>query len=724
MKSQRPSRFLISLVAVTTGLALFALWVRPAWAAVGDTTRLSVSSSGEQADADSSRPSISADGRYVAWNSIASNLVGGDTNGFTDIFVRDVLGNATSRVSVASDGTQGNNYSDSPSISGDGRYVAFDSGATNLVSGDTNLMYDIFVHDALNNSTQRVSVSSSGAQANGRSFFPHISADGRYVMFDSEATNLVSGDTNGYQDVFVRDLVNNTTTRISVSSAGQQANRESLSKDISADGRYLLFSSPATNLAGVDANYYAWDVYVRDQQAGSTVRVSVSSSGVQGNLDSYASSISADGRHVALASLATNLVDGDNNGYRDVFVYDFQTAATTRLSVSANGVEGNQNSYGGSISADGRYVTFASQASNLVEGDANNLEDVIVYDRQIGKASLVSLDSNGLQATGGSDENSISADGHYLVFASIASNLVPGDTNMMKDLFLHEMDLTPPTTTGIADVAVTQDAPDTTIDLWPSFADVDNPDGALTYTVMDNTDPALFTSVAAPAPGGQYLVLDYAPAALGTAVLTVRASDPAGLSVVTSFSVTIAPVPTDTPTAIPSETPTSTPTDTPTDTPPPTPSDTPTSIATDTATPTVTFTDTPTEVPSPTATFTPAPTETASTLHVGDLDATAGWSVMRKWTATVTVTVHDTYHNPLQGAVVTGSWSGGYSGSATCTTDDNGQCSLNTPKLNNSRTSVTFTVTTIQDPLLAYLAADNHDPDGDSGGTWITVLQP
>ena len=204
-----------------------------AYQAVLTTTRVSVASDGTQANQTSidpgRTPSISADGRYVAFASGANNLVSGDTNGQPDIFVHDTVTNTTRRVSVGIGGTQANGFSYSASISADGRYVAFASAANNLVSGDTNFSADIFVYDTVTNTTRRVSVGTGGTQANGFSFAspPSISADGRYVAFESSSSNLVSGDTNGTSDIFVYDTVANTTRRVSVSSNGTQSNAAS-----------------------------------------------------------------------------------------------------------------------------------------------------------------------------------------------------------------------------------------------------------------------------------------------------------------------------------------------------------------------------------------------------------------------------------------------------------------------------------------------------------------
>jgi len=257
------------LLALLAGLTPGA--VLPAYAAPGDLTRVSVDSNGAQANGGSYRDRISADGRYVAFVSDATNLIPDDTNNAEDVFVKDRQTGATTRVSVASQtGAQANNGSGTPAISGDGRFVAFYSDASNLVSGDTNGIGDIFVHDRQTGVTTRVSVDSSGNEANGQNsdYYLAISGDGRYVAFPSDATNLVSGDTNNVTDIFVHDCQTGQTRRVSVASDGTEANgRSYFGMDISDDGRYVVFSSFATNLVAGDTNGTR-DIFVHDLQTG------------------------------------------------------------------------------------------------------------------------------------------------------------------------------------------------------------------------------------------------------------------------------------------------------------------------------------------------------------------------------------------------------------------------------------------------------------------------
>jgi len=407
--------------------------------AAGTTTRVSVASNGTQGNDFSGDSSISATGHFVAFDSPATNLVSGDTNGVPDVFVHDRQTDQTTRVSVASDGTQGNGDSHFPSISPTGRYVAFDSFASNLVSGDTNLATDIFVHDRQTGQTTLVSVASDGTQGNGPSLEPSISATGRYVAFQSEASNLAEdGDTNGTYDVFVHDRETGETTRVSVRSNGTQGNGLSLHPSLSATGRYVAFDSEASNLVSGDTNSTS-DVFVHDRETGQTTLVSVASDGTQGNGYSSVPSISASGRYVAFWSVASNLVSGDTNFASDIFVHDRQTGQTTRVSVASDGTQGNGNSDFPSISATGRYVAFDSLATNLAEGgDTNNTRDVFVHDRETGQTTRVSVRSNGTQGNGDSFDPSISATGRDVAFGSHASNLVSGDTNSIGDIFVHD----------------------------------------------------------------------------------------------------------------------------------------------------------------------------------------------------------------------------------------------------------------------------------------------
>ena len=360
--------------------------------ASGTTTRVSVNSSGTQGDSISQRAATSADGRFVAFMSEASNLVPGDTNGVADIFVRDRWTGTTRRVSVGARRAEANDVSDSPTISASGRFVAFWSLATNLVPDDTNHDGDAFVHDRWTGTTRRVSVGLHGTQANEYAYLPMISANGRFVAFESFATNLVPRDTNQESDVFLRDRSTGTTQLVSVSFDGRQANAESRVGSISPNGRYVVFTSTASNLVAGDTNGTA-DVFLRDRWTETTRRVSVSFIGTQGNAESAAGPMSADGRFVVFNSSASNLVPGDTNNEWEVFAWDRQTGTSERVSIGAGGAQVDNFTfvYSGGISANGRFVVFESWATTLSPDETNGFQDIFVRDRWTGDTRRVSV---------------------------------------------------------------------------------------------------------------------------------------------------------------------------------------------------------------------------------------------------------------------------------------------------------------------------------------------
>ena len=417
----------------------------------GTIERISADSAAHAANADSDAADISADGRFVAFTTSATNVVPGDTNAVGDVFVRNRQTHATERVSVKSSGAQGNRVSYSPSISADGRFVAFASKAANLVSGDTNNSDDVFVHDRQSGRTERVSVKSGGAQANNASFGPAISADGRFVAFISRATNLVAGDTNGMDDVFVHDRVSGSTERMSLGVGGAQADGSSARPAISADGRFVAFKSDATNLVAGDTNG-ATDLFVRDRMTGTTERDSVTSGGVQtdGILwirdASDRAVISADGRFVSFVSGSANLPSGGIA--LEVYVHDRLTGRTMLGSTGAAGTAIDSYSSGGSLSADGRFLGFDSSSSNLVKGDRNGTVDVFVRDRQASSTLVASTNEVTSRAAGSVDSDcdgnaaiggpSISGDGRYVVFPSTAPDLVPGQIPFQLHAFIRD----------------------------------------------------------------------------------------------------------------------------------------------------------------------------------------------------------------------------------------------------------------------------------------------
>jgi Tol biopolymer transport system component len=443
-------------------LALAALTLRhDAGATPALTTRVSVPNGpdqailGTQGDGNSQVPSFSADGRFVAFYSDATNLVPGDTNTcppFTtpgqcrDVFVHDRQSGATERVSVDSAGAQSNHESLGPRISGDGRFVAFFSRATNLVTGDTNGYRDVFVHDRLTGATTRVSVASDGAQGEGDSTVRGISGNGRFIVFFS-AAQLVPQDTNTSYDVYLHDRDTAATSLVSRSADGTAVGGNEPA--ISVDGRFIAFYSFASNLVPGDTNAKD-DVFVHDRLTGTTERVSVTSSEEQANAGSGRPELSADGRFVAFDSEATNLMTGDTNdctppppsqfrSCSDVFVRDRENGTTIPISIGNTGTVGNHNSLAPAISADGRYVAYSSFASNLVTSDTNNNSDVFVRDRLSGITARVSTGVGGAEADHGVSCPQIDPTGRYAASCSNATNLVADDTNAKNDVFVHDL---------------------------------------------------------------------------------------------------------------------------------------------------------------------------------------------------------------------------------------------------------------------------------------------
>ena len=353
----------------------------------GGVRLISVPAEGDGANGPSSAPALSADGERVAFASSASNLVFGDSNGVDDVFLREGRG-AVILVSITPDGGVANGPSGQPSISGDGRYVAFTSAATNLVPAAGGPGTQVYVRDLVAQRTVRVSDALAGAPAGGSAGEPAISADGRAVSFDSEAANLVTGDTNGVADVFVRTLARPATERVSISTAAvQQAKAVAAPfaqvSSISADGRYVVFDSDAANLVRGDANGRT-DVFLRDRRRKTTTLVSENNAGFQGNNDSFAPAIAAGGGHVTFESFATNLSSG--GGPREnVFVRDLALGLTSVVNVRSDGArpgaeQVKQLLQRPALSADGRVAAFTSTARRLT---GNTSGKAVVFARRM-----------------------------------------------------------------------------------------------------------------------------------------------------------------------------------------------------------------------------------------------------------------------------------------------------------------------------------------------------
>jgi len=404
-------RYLPLALALVTGHAI----------AVGDTTII-------KADpiepSDDSQPALSADGRFVAFRAV-TNRQGPALN--AGIYLLDRHRLETVRIADMLSDPQ-HFPPQNPALSANGRFVAFHTRASNLVPGDTNDQDDVFVYDRLTRKITRDSVDSNGNQGTRNSVFPALSADGRFVAFLSSADNLVPGDTNGADDVFVHDRLTEKTTRISVDSTGTQGNAgtDFGRIGISADGRYIAFTSYASNLVPGDTNARR-DVFVHDRRSGQTTRVSVDSAGNQGYgpealyPEERDVSISADGRCVAYTSRAATLVPDDTNRVADILVHDRVSRQTTRVSLASDGSQATFDSRAPVLSSDGRFVVFVSGDPALdTEVSGPPRLEVYRHDRQTGTTQVVSVDSLGtrLGTEWFQPPPALSADGRQVAFAS------------------------------------------------------------------------------------------------------------------------------------------------------------------------------------------------------------------------------------------------------------------------------------------------------------------
>lgn len=394
------------------------------------------------------KSALSANGRFVVFSSKAEDLVIGDAFG-SDVFLHDKNKNEITLISLGINGEQANGPSNEATISANGRFVAFSSTASNLVSGDTDNKTDVFVFDRLTKKMSCISCNSIELLLDSESNSPSISADGRFVAFASKGWN-----GSGYKsDVYVHDRQQNKIAQVSVNSANIAGDQDSGEPFISANGRFVAFSSWSSNLVSKTTNeYYEHHVFVHDLQKKKTTRVSVNSDGLPGDAFSVSSSpaLNADGRFVVFASRATNLVPNDNNFKTDIFVHDQLTGKTERISIDSSGNEGNDNSHytdlknpwvidsgtcacittinplaigsgSPSITADGRFVAFDSYANNLITKDMNVSQDVFLHERYTGITRRVSVDSKGKEASYGSGFPSLSANGKVIVFTSKAN---------------------------------------------------------------------------------------------------------------------------------------------------------------------------------------------------------------------------------------------------------------------------------------------------------------
>lgn len=341
----------------------------------GKTEWISRSLPGTQNDDLSTDPAISANGRFVVFESSSSKLVSNDTNGKRDVFLRDRATGKTRRISRGFNGAESDGDSSNPAISADGRYVVFESDATNLVKNGTNAWRHVYRYDRKKRIMRLVTVGPNGVEGGGSD--SSISANSRLVAFESTATNLVAGGTNGNRHVFVRNMATKVTRQV-LGKAGVEGDGNSDRPAISGDGRWVAFESYATNLLGVGNDTNGdYDVFLSDLDTGRIRRVSRGLESAQPVGQSILASISSNGRWVAFASSAANLVKNDTNSNLDVFIYDRKTRGIRRVSIRTNKSQSNRGSGSPAISADGRWVAFNSWGP-LVAADTNDDDDIYV----------------------------------------------------------------------------------------------------------------------------------------------------------------------------------------------------------------------------------------------------------------------------------------------------------------------------------------------------------
>lgn len=455
----------ISAISIITSLAFFATLIPTSVFALGTIERVSLAFDGSEANGYSfnSADAVSADGRYVVFTSSADNLVASDINSGDvdpendDVFVYDTQTGDVELISVNSSEVQDTTgYSSFASISGDGRYVVFRSSADGLVSPATTPgVFHIYLRDRTLGKTTLVSVDASGNEGDDNSLVPTISTDGSTIAFISSSQNLVAGDNNASYDIYLRERDDaSTIERVTVDALGGDSGGNSYIPSLSEDGRYVVFMSLAGDL-DVDCSTSSAQVYVRDMLTDTTNCVSMvgSTSTYSNGSVGNDSSISDDGRYVVFSTDATNLDVACTSGDSNVYLRDTVDQTTTCISVTSDGIEGDDPSSIGVISGDAEYVVFLSSATNLVTDDTNGRDDVFIYQISTGELIRASVNADSDQSNHDSGAiNSflaISQDGEYVVFASEASNFVPnsGDTNALVDIFMKSIDFSQPTTT-------------------------------------------------------------------------------------------------------------------------------------------------------------------------------------------------------------------------------------------------------------------------------------
>ncbi|MGI9600829.1 MAG: hypothetical protein ACR2QE_03020 [Acidimicrobiales bacterium] len=397
--------------------------------------RTSTDGSGDPFTVDARNPELSGDGRYAVFESADPGIVAGDTNGKKDIFLRDHQSMSTEAISVNPSSVPGDGESFGADISADGRFVVFSSSSTDLVAGDTNGFYDVFVRDRQAGTTERVNSGIFGAETNGHSYAGSISDDGRYVAFYSSASNVVFIDNNNSSDVFVVDRTTGLPTLVSHEPVGFPANGGSYAPVISADGSTVVYQSDASNVVAGDTNA-ATDVFWWERVSDRNVLASVPDGGGVANGPSRTPDVSADGRHVTYQSQATNMAPTDTDSFYDVFRRDMVSAATVQASVTPSGAGAGGSSTYASISGDGARVAFRSSAGDIDPADSNGVLDVFVWQEDSVERVSVATDFLGgvIEGNGNSLQPSLSDDGSAVGFETAATNLLADDINGVTDI--------------------------------------------------------------------------------------------------------------------------------------------------------------------------------------------------------------------------------------------------------------------------------------------------
>ena len=511
------------------------------------------------------------------------------------LFVQSTLATppVTERVSVGSGGIEGDRGSKSPGINSNGQLIVFASEATNIVAGDSNTTQDIFLRDWLNGNTTRISVNAQGQEANGVSDWPDISSDGLWVAYSSTASNLIKRDIGEFEDIFVVEL--KTVSGELMPGSVELVSRSSSASQANAPSNQPVISGHGRFVAFVSTATNLSpgavggysEIYLYDRLEHTLEWVSSPSGGANDG-DSREVSISDDGNWIAFSSRSSQLVSGDTNARNDIFLWSRSSGTLERVNLAPTGSQADRSSYLPALNADGRWIAFRSYATNLISNDENGYADIFLYDRITGSMQLVNVSNTGEQAIEGpSDEPTISADGRFVAFRSNATNLVPNDTNNRIDIFLRDVE------GSTTRVSVDSD-------------DIQSNDNNFTPAISSDASAVAFYSQATNLiPADTNTVDDVF--AHGDKPVAQPTETP---TTVPTETPTEEPTPTDTATPTPTETPTEAPTPTPTFTPTPTetPTETPTDVPTPTETPTEQPTETPTETATPSETDTPVPT--------------------------------------------------------------------------------------------------------------------